>query len=174
MRSPHPFGRIATILSTLVIAAAIGAPSSAQARSGGPFGLGAEIGDPSGLSFKYFLGGNNALDGTVGFNLGKNVDWLQVNLDYLFHFPQRWGGGEWLPYVGIGGKLRAWDDHHDYRGDWYDDDDDFAFGVRIPLGLAWHPGRAPIDIFAEIVPGLWVLPGTNFDFDFALGVRFFF
>lgn len=146
------------------------APAPADAREGGPFGLGVMLGDPSGLSFKYFVGGNNAIDGGLGFSVRH--DWFHLHADYLFHFPQRWGGGDWLPYVGIGGKLVAWD--HDHRADWYDDDDDVALGVRIPVGLAWHPRRAPIDVFGEVVPGLWIIPGTEFDFDFAVGVRFYF
>lgn len=160
----------ATLLSSLVLVVCVASPSTAEARKGGPFGLGVELGDPSGLSFKYFLGGETAVDGHLGFSLRH--DWFRAHVDYLFHFPQRWGGGHWLPYVGIGGKLAVWDHH---RGnDWYDDDDEFALGARVPLGIAWHPRNAPIDVFGEVVPGLWILPGTDLDFDFSIGVRFYF
>lgn len=161
---------VAAALSLVAVVGILASPTDAHARRGGPFGLGVELGDPSGLSFKYFAGGNTAIDGGLGFSVRH--DWIRVHLDYLFHFPTRAGGAELLPYVGIGGKLAVWDDRRD--DDWYDDDDDFGLGVRVPLGVAWHPGSVPIDIFGEIVPGLWLLPGTNFDFDFAIGVRFFF
>lgn len=161
----------ATALALLAAIAVLGSPSQAHARKGGPFGIGVELGDPSGLSFKYFAGRNTAIDGGLGFSVRH--DWVRLHLDYLFHFPTRAGGAELLPYIGIGGKLAIWDGgRHDK--DWYEDDDDFGLGVRIPFGVAWHPGSVPIDLFAEIVPGLWILPGTGFDFDFAIGVRFFF
>lgn len=157
-------------LMALLFAGLLAAPSTAEARKGGPFGLGLEIGDPSGLSFKYFAGGETAIDGALGFSVRN--DWFHAHLDYLFHFPQNWGGQNFLPYVGIGAKLAAWDSNR--RDDWYDDDDRVSIGARVPLGLAWHPRSAPIDIFAEIVPALWVLPGTHVNFDFALGARFYF
>jgi len=162
--------RIATAL--LMGCALLMASPNAEARKGGPFGLGIMLGDPSGLAFKYHLGGQNAVDGGLGFSVRH--DWLHLHVDYLYHFPQTWGGASFLPYVGIGGKLAIWDGRNGRSGYYDDDDDDFALGVRVPLGIAWEPKSAPIDLFVEIVPALWVLPGTNIDFDFALGGRFYF
>lgn len=181
MRSPHRSRIVCaatTALSALALCFALGLPGKAQAREGGPFGLGVMIGDPTGLSFKYHLGARNAVDGGVGY--GWRGRWFHTHVDYLFQFPQRWGGGDWLPYVGAGGKLIVWNDHYHGRGyyyydhDWYDDDDDVGLGVRVPVGLAWHPRRVPIDVFAELAPTVWVFPGTHFDFDFSIGARFYF
>lgn len=169
MRPPRPRTRRAA-LATLLILGCSTLPAPAEARKGGPLGLGIEAGDPSGLSLKYFLGEKTAVDAGLGFSLNHN--WFRAHVDYLFHFPQRWGGGDWRPYVGVGGRIAAWD--RGRRDDWYDDDDEFALGARIPVGLAWHPDQVPIDVFAEVVPGLWVIPGTFFAADFAIGARFFF
>jgi hypothetical protein len=34
--------------------------------------------------------------------------------------------------------------------------------------------RAPVEIFLEIVPGLDLIPGTDFDLDGAIGARYYF
>lgn len=135
------------------------APLAAEARKGGPFGLGVLIGDPTGLNAKVFLGGNNAFDVGLGWSLRRDV--VHLHADYLFHFPQRWGGGEWLPYVGVGGVLVLLDH-------------DAGLGVRVPFGLSWFPGSGPVDIFAEIAPGVRVLPDTRFDLQGGIGARFYF
>lgn len=143
----------------LIVLFVLLAPLAAEARKGGPFGLGVLIGDPSGLNAKVFLGGNNAFDVGVGWSLRSDV--LHIHADYLFHFPQRWGGGEWLPFVGIGGVLGL------FRND-------AGIGVRVPFGLSWFPAGGPVDIFAEIAPGVSLIPGTHFDLYGGIGARFFF
>lgn len=164
--------RIRLALAALAMALAFALPGPAQAKEGGPFGLGVMLGDPTGVSFKYFLSPRNAVTGGLGY--GWRGRWFHTHAEYLFHFPQRWGPGDWLPYVGIGGKLAVWDHHrHDHPG-WYGDDDDIGLGIRIPGGVAWHPPRAPIDVFAEFAPAVWLFPGTGFDFDFSIGARFYF
>jgi hypothetical protein len=47
-------------------------------------------------------------------------------------------------------------------------------GVRVPFGLAYLFGSAPLDVFLELVPILDVVPATDFHFNSAIGVRFFF
>ncbi|MCA9538461.1 MAG: hypothetical protein KC620_06205 [Myxococcales bacterium] len=159
------------LLLTLFLAAV---PSMAQARKG-PFGLGVMLGEPSGLSAKYFFDKSSAVDFGLGYSFWHES--FHFHADYLFHFPQwmaRVPGGEWLPYVGIGGKLTVWQHHHHYKDDHYDDDTHAALGVRIPLGVDWHPRAAPIGVFLEVVPGVRLLPDTDPDLDLALGIRYYF
>lgn len=200
-------------------------PASSDARTGGPFGLGVALGDPTGVSAKLFLGETNAVDAVVGLSLDNQ--WIHFHADYLMHFPLKWSRQDFRLYAGIGGKLVADGDgddghhgthhdvhdhhhvHYDGRGRYdydhahhhhhghldhghrghegsdhsshghghghgHDDEGDLRLGVRIPLGIAWHPRKVPIDVFLELVPGLVVIPATALDFDFALGARFYF
>ena len=154
---------------TLFVAALMTAPFVARAE-GGPFGAGIILGEPSGLSLKLFLDRRHAIDAAIDYSLVDDV--LYVHADYLLHF-SGWtvsGAQHFIPYVGIGGKLGVHDRddhdrHHDSRG---------ALGIRVPLGIAWIPGRLPIDIFLEVVPGLFVIPETDPDLDVGLGLRYFF
>ena len=147
-------------------------PVAAQAQ-GGPFGAGIILGEPSGLSVKYFLDGRHAVDGALDYSLFDGA--LYLHADYLFHFnAYRMRGVStsqvFLPYVGIGGKIGV----HDRDGRGHDDDASGALGVRIPIGVAWIPAGLPIDIFIEIVPGLFVLAATDPDLDAGVGLRYFF
>ena len=47
---------------------------------------------------------------------------------------------------------------------------------QLPLyfGLDYMFGSAPLDIFVEIVPGLTILPGIDFDIDGGIGIRYWF
>lgn len=158
--------RVALALSVALLALL---PAEAEARKGGPFGLGLMIGDPSGLSAKYTLDRTHAVDFGLGFSLEAN--YIHLHADYLFHFGELtrgWPGGEWLPYVGVGGKVWVFDTG---KGD---DDDGGSIGVRVPFGIALRLDSAPVDFFLEIVPGMRILPGTHTDIDGALGARFWF
>jgi hypothetical protein len=153
-----------------VIAVFFGRPADAVA-DGGPFGLGIILGEPSGLSAKLFLDARHALDFALDYSLVDSA--LYIHADYLLHFSGwrvRDGGVHRLvPYVGLGGKVGL-RDHDDGRGH----DRDGALGARIPLGIAWMPASVPIDVFLELVPGLFLIPETDPDLDASLGLRYFF
>jgi hypothetical protein len=51
---------------------------------------------------------------------------------------------------------------------------DFALGARIPVGIAYHFEGAPVEIFAELAPGLALLPEISFYFGGGIGVRYYF
>lgn len=153
--------------AALAVVAALAAPAAAE---GGPFGLGLILGEPTGLSAKLFLDKRHAVDAALDFSLVD--DRLEVHADYLFHFtPVLRGelprGHLLIPYVGIGGFIGVWERDRDK-------DDDAVLGVRIPVGLAWIPKGAPIDVFLELAPGISLLPETDPDIGAGLGVRWFF
>jgi len=54
------------------------------------------------------------------------------------------------------------------------DNADDVLGVRIPVGLAYEFANHPFDIFVEIVPILDITPDTDFDFEGAIGARYYF
>lgn len=159
--------RALLVLSILMLA-----PLSAEAKRGGPFGAGVILGDPSGLSAKLFLDRDSALDFGAGWSLYNER--AHFHMDYLYHWPQRWGGGDWAMFLGVGGALTVWDHHHHHHGH-HHDDDEVGFGVRVPFGVSWFPGRrAPFEVFAEIAPGVRFFPHSGFDLQGGMGVRYYF
>lgn len=142
------------------------------------FGLGLELGAPAGITGKYFLSnGTNALQFGLGGYNGYYRDYYGYHLyfDYLWH-PVSLVSAEAfeLPlFVGVGGKL--WD-FEDRRDRVYDDG--LAFGVRVPIGVAFDFNEIPIDIFIQLVPSINFFSDYRdrygFWFDFSVGVRYFF
>ncbi|HWU89658.1 MAG TPA: hypothetical protein VN253_20490 [Kofleriaceae bacterium] len=139
--------------------------------SNGTFGAGLELGSPTGFNGKYFLTGDGALNfgvGADGYAYG-NRDGLHLYLDYLWHPISLANPAEFqLPfYVGIGGRLWS-----------FDNGNATAFGVRVPLGIAFDLNNAPLDIFIQLTPTLDFYRGyvdnTGFWIDFSLGIRYWF
>jgi hypothetical protein len=147
----------------------VGAPAAARA-AGGPFGLGIILGEPTGLSAKYFISGRNAIDAALDFSFLDDAFYFQ--LDYIWHFGSLSRSATWLPYVGVGGKVFIHDNHDDDDKHHHHHHD--TLGIRVPLGIAFMPRSVPIDVFGEIVPGIELLPETDPDIAGGLGVRFFF
>lgn len=124
------------------------------------FGLGAIFGEPTGLSGKYWVSRQNAIDGGLAWSF-RGDGFLHVHADYLWHFPDAIRSSERFPlYVGIGGRIRF--------------DDPAAVGVRIPFGIAWWPSGAPLDVFLEVAPILDLAPATELEVNGSIGVRYFF
>jgi len=171
-----------------------GRSHSSRRRSGGggggggfeankTFGLGLELGEPSGLNGKVFVGPRAAIDFGVGYAYENYYygDGLHLYGDFLFHPTVLAHADAFeLPFY-VGGGIRYWDfDYYDnqnirYRGS--------AVGIRIPVGIAFDFNRAPVDIFLQIVPVLDFLHGDYYDryrdrshlgVDASVGVRFWF
>jgi len=149
------------------------------------FGLGLELGEPTGLNGKLFLSRAGALD----FGLGYIYDHyyygrgrgLHLYADYLWH-PISLVHAEAfeLPlYIGVGGRF--WDFDYcvnrvcTYQGS--------AIGVRVPVGIAFDFNNVPLDIFIQLVPVLDFLRGdyynrygdrAHFGIDLSIGIRFWF
>ena len=47
-------------------------------------------------------------------------------------------------------------------------------GIRLPLGLSYLADRAPVEVFAELVPVLKFAPDTGGDVEGGVGVRYYF
>jgi hypothetical protein len=155
---------IAAVCSVVALAA------PAQARSGG-VGLGLTVGDPTGLTVKFPLSGNTAIDAAIGADTVDRGDDGQLHVDWLIA-PAILGRGNGVTvplYFGIGGVL-------EFDGN-RRNDDDIDLGVRAPLGIAIELSRTPLEFFFEL--GLEVIvvdagrDDDNFDLDGALGVRFY-
>jgi hypothetical protein len=147
------------------------------------FGLGLELGEPTGLNGKYFFSPATAFDFGVGAIYGHYYygDGLHLYGDVLFHPASLVSADAFeLPFfIGVG--LRYWRfDYCDarictYRGS--------AVGVRVPLGVSFDFNRAPIDIAIQLVPVLDFVGDdyydryrdrTHFGIDFSVVIRYWF
>lgn len=163
----------------LSVALALGGPAAAEApaseasgaseaREG--FGLGLILGEPIGLSAKFWLDRGSALQ----FHLAWDFSDAGIGIygDYLFHFdvfdvsdfdlPLYVGGG--LSYVTRNPGSRSTSNNEPSS----------AFGLRLPLGITLLMHSLPLEFFGEIVPGLRLVPTTRFNLDGAVGARYYF
>lgn len=126
------------------------------------FGLGVMVGEPTGLSAKYWISGQNALDFGLGYSFVRKGR-LHFHMDYLFHHQNIFRSTEnFALYYGPGFRLKT------VEGD------DARLAFRFGVGLVWLPRNAPIDVFVEVAPLLDIIPATDFGVNAALGLRFFF
>ncbi|KAB2908624.1 MAG: DUF3996 domain-containing protein [Ignavibacteriales bacterium] len=134
--------------------------SSIFAQVGG-FGAGIIVGEPTGLSAKLFLSKDHAIDAAVAWSFKKEAA-LHIHADYLYHDNDflKVRSGRLPVYFGIGGRIKL--------------QEKSRIGVRVPVGMAYEFPKAPFDIFLEIVPLLDIVPDTHFDFNSAIGVRYYF
>lgn len=181
-------------ITSLIAIAILACVSAADARprprgfGGHPFtankkfGLGLELGEPTGVTGKLFLTESNALQ----FGLGEiyhhyyGGDGLHLYVDYLWH-PTVLTSAEAfeLPfYVGVGGRIWFFDYNcpgpngdvcHDAEG----------FGIRVPIGIDFDFNNVPLDIFIQATPTLDFFrhyqPHDVFlDIDFSVGIRYWF
>ena len=124
-------------------------------------GLGLIFGEPTGLSAKMWTSEKTALDAAVAWSFA-GVGWLHVHADFLIHNYDliSVSKGALPVYFGLGAFVSF--------------ASDLGLGARVPFGLAYQFEGAPVDIFAEIVPGLSLLPGIDFYIGGGIGVRYFF
>ena len=127
------------------------------------FGLGVIIGEPSGVSAKSWMTSTTAVDAAIAWSFVDNGA-LHIHADYLIHNFQLISidvKGKLPIYYGIGARIKF-------------GNDDTRLAVRIPVGIDYMFGDAPVDIFLEVVPMLELIPKTKFQFNAALGARYFF
>jgi len=124
-------------------------------------GVGIILGEPTGLSGKLWLTEKTAADAAVAWSMWDGGA-LHVHADFLVHSFNliNVSQGQLPLYFGIGARVKL--------------SDDPMVGVRVPVGLAYLFGSAPIDVFLELVPILDLVPATDFDFNSAIGIRYFF
>jgi hypothetical protein len=141
---------------------------SSQARGqialvdAGDMEVGILLGEPTGLSGKYWVTGNTAVDLGLAWSFGDGGH-FHLHGDYMFHnfdfFDVDSGS---LPiYVGIGGRVRL-------------EDDDSRVGLRVAIGLEYILESNPFSFFFEIAPIVDFLPDTEADVNGGIGVRYIF
>jgi len=143
-----------TALFSALCAACSG--SEAFAREG--VGVGLIVGEPTGVSLKYWLDRSTAIDAALAVN-GP----FQFHADYLVHSNKSITPSElkgrfpW--YYGIGGRIK---NSHETE-----------VGVRVPVGISYLFADAPLDLFAEVAPVVDVAPTVRLGLNGAAGIRFY-
>ena len=127
------------------------------------FGIGVIAGEPTGITGKYMLNENNAIDAGVGWKTSGDSE-FHIYADYLFHIHDLIKVSKGALPVYVGGGLRYVDR----------DEKDNKFGIRIPVGLEYLFENVSLGAFAELVPVLNLSPDTDFDLEGGVGIRFYF
>ena len=152
---------------TVIVFAFLVVSANAFAQEQDKFGLGLIVGEPTGLSLKYWLDEKHAVDGALAWALSEN-DSFQLHSDYLIHNYELFDSDVLPAYYGVGALLMFKDNegirHHD----------ETVFGIRIPLGITYLFEDAPLDLFFELVPVIEVAPDVDLDINVAVGIRFYF
>ena len=135
------------------------------------------LGSPTGLSAKYWISGDRAIDGGLAWGVWRG-SYIHLHADYLFHNMEllKVAKGKLPLYYGPGLRMRSWSGgRYWHKGEWRDYDGSYVdLGVRFPVGLAYLFDGAPVDVFVELVPTLDLIPATSFDLDAAIGARYWF
>ena len=178
------------LLATAALLLCLANPADARRRSfggggsnyqsNGKFGLGIELGAPSGLNGKYFLSPSTALNFGVGWlydRYYRDGDGFHLYLDHLWHPVSLTENATFkLPfYIGVGGRFWNFRDcYRDACGDRFS-----ALGVRVPFGLAFDFNNVPLDIFIQLAFVLDFYTGDYYrdiygDVNGSVGVRYWF
>jgi hypothetical protein len=127
------------------------------------FGAGVMIGEPTGLSAKYWLDGNKALDFGLAYSFVHYNGALSMHVDYIYHsFDVIKSKYRFPLYYGFGARIRLVDNA------------DNSLGARGVIGIAWLSDEAPFDVFVEVVPVFNLFPETALNLDAAIGARYYF
>lgn len=147
-------------------------PRSKKFTANKSFGLGIMLGAPTGLSGKYYLSTDTAIDFGVGVvRRFRARDGVHIHADHLWHPAVLLEDSAFVMpiYFGVGARI------FDFEED--DRDDDVSVGVRVPAGIMIDFNNTPIDIFFELVfvMDFIVDRGNGYaDFGGAIGLRYYF
>lgn len=145
-----------------------------QTQSGKTWGVGIILGDPTAITLKHRISERRALD--FGFGYHWHDSFLFYG-DYLFQFPGTFKTDSKevntiVPYVGVGPAVSFHTEEKRKRVG--DREVKVALMGRIPLGLNFVIPDSPLELFAEIVPLINIIPGLDFGVGGGIGIRVFF
>jgi hypothetical protein len=132
--------------------------NSAQAQgTGGDFGIGAMLGEPTGVSIKSWFNEQAAFDVGAAWSIAGRES-LHMHADYLRH---SWfeKNDQLAFYYGIGGRIIF--------------TDEAQLGARVPLGLTYVFENVPFDLFLEAAPILDLTPDVELAGNGAVGIRYY-
>jgi len=126
------------------------------------FGLGVVLGEPTGISAKFWLTSGTALDFGLGYSFTSSNSVFDFYVDYVFHNSNMINSEEnFVVYYGPGARLKI-------------KESTSRLGIRGVIGILWLPRGTNFDVFVEVAPILDIIPATKFDFSGGIGGRYFF
>lgn len=134
--------------------------SSAQENR---FGIGVMAGVPTGMNSRIYFEGMNALDIGIGHAFAGKNEKVHLYFDNVWinkNFFQN--DSPFSIFYGIGGRVKTFDIG------------DNSFAARIIGGVNLNPIDSRFEFFLEAVPTIDLIPTSKFDFDGAIGLRYFF
>jgi len=124
------------------------------------FGLGIMIGEPTGISGKYWIDSKSSLNFGIGWSIGASV---HLHADYTFNnFSAIRASEKFVLFYGVGARIRS------------QKNNEVGLGVRGIIGIDWIPKEAPIDIALEVVPIFDLFPETSLKLAAAICWRYYF
>lgn len=160
---------VTALMLTMSLPARARGPSSSEGTAYGPaskrFGIGLYVGEPVGVTFKGYITKKIAIDGVAawGFRHKAFTAIGDVTCDFM-DLPIHSSTVTLPLYAGVGAKVELQSGAHDYT----------EVGIRVPVGVAVQWMNHPVEIFAEIAPGMQLAPSTQFDLTGGVGVRWYF
>jgi hypothetical protein len=125
------------------------------------FEAGVIIGEPSGLSAKYWLTRLLGVDAGIAWSFSEDGK-LDIFGDFLLHpYYIPIDQGDFPAYVGAGAAFRV-------------GDGDSFLGVRFPVGVQFLWNTFPLSVFAEVAPIMEVIPDIGARVEGGAGLRFAF
>ena len=172
---------LTTLLAAFLLAASATPAVATEVGYGRKLGIGFILGDPTGVSAKYWIAPTNALDFALGFgnygagfgpncfndNTGRHCYGYfdtSINADYLWQSNIVRGSAQLDWYIGAGGRLILFGG----RG--------FNAAARAPIGLAlMFNNPSFLEVFFELVPAFYLVPPNwGLNIEGGLGVRAYF
>jgi hypothetical protein len=149
-----------SLLAFLFCGLLLVAAETTHAQNSG-LGVGAVINNPTGLSAKYWINDNIAVDAAFTFSLADNFSEVYLHSDVLKHTDTIDSEALQL-YYGMGLRL-LWSDLYN----------DVNAGLRWPLGTEYSFADTNVKSFIELTPTLDFSPDARFFFGGAVGIRLY-
>ena len=158
--------KISIILVLLIVCSA---EQYAQSPKSKDFGFGIILGEPTGITLKWWMDSDNALVADLGKSYFGSP---RIGVDYLWHFNAFESDIANL-YAGPGGALGFGKGNGFWNDDKYEHDDELRLGARGVFGVNVVPRKTPLEIFFEIGVLMELAPDFDSAADAALGIRFY-
>ena len=169
-RSIHATGtrtQLCAAMLMVVVAMLLPAPSHAYDNdqpynAGRSFGLGAVVGDPTGVTGEQWLANSRALDFAAAWSLDENNS-MDLSADHVWYDFDALGTERHSValHYGLGGRALLRDHADDH------------IGLRMPVGLTWFADGGRVGLFMQVAPVLDVTPSTDMTVQGGVGARYF-
>ncbi|MDR3666663.1 MAG: hypothetical protein P4L35_07470 [Ignavibacteriaceae bacterium] len=163
-----------TILISFLILTAINFNNSyAQSPGSKNFGFGIILGDPTGVTLKFWTQRENALVFDIGSSYFGSP---RLDIDYLWHFDAFRSNIAKL-YAGFGGVLGIGEGkgfyYTEHHGFYFRSDNGDGLGVRGVFGVNVIPRNSPLEFFLEVGLLVGLTPDFGEAGDVGIGMRFY-